>query len=150
MHRWLTNTVRIKSKSNPVLWKYFRIITNVLYSRRQIPCFIIWIRIIKSIGNCILLWEVHAAPMKTSRVRKPCDAGLKRKKGKRNVLEVSRTAGQSRTGLWKLYLSKIFPSYLQKNATEASCYILFFHGIRFLSLYPAIFTLVKRRGKKKM
>ena len=35
------------------------------------------------------------------------------------------------------YLSKIFPSYVKKNDTEASCYNLFFHGKGFLSRSPA-------------
>ena len=35
------------------------------------------------------------------------------------------------------YLTKIFPSYVKKNATEATCYNLFFHGKAFC---PADFT----------
>ena len=46
---------------------------------------------------------------------------------------VSVTAGQSRTDLWKLNLQSIiyqnlFTSNMKRNATEASCYNLFFHG----------------------
>ena len=58
-----------------------------------------------------------------------------------NECEVSGTAAQSRTDLWKLYLQsiiyqKIFPSYVKKNATEASGNNLFFHGKDFCPGVP--------------
>ena len=37
------------------------------------------------------------------------------------------------------YLSKIFPSYVKKNATEASCYKMFFFMEKFLSRCPPNF-----------
>ena len=61
---------------------------------------------------------------------------------------IERLASQSRSFIYNQLFIKIFPRYVNKIATEASCYNLFFHGKVSLNYFVNIrldeFSLQKR------